>query len=96
VPAAPPRELPLPHRDAAGHTKYRNREWATLRLGTLTLAAGRTTLGHRGPLAPGRRSHDFKHLRLICTPDPSPAHAAAGAPVHNVDTSRSFVQDLKP
>ncbi|MBU4460428.1 MAG: arylsulfatase, partial [Verrucomicrobia bacterium] len=29
VPAAPAPDIPLPHRDAEGHAKYRNRNWAT-------------------------------------------------------------------
>ena len=40
IPAAPAPEIPLPHRDEAGKTRYRNREWATLKVGTLKLPKG--------------------------------------------------------
>jgi arylsulfatase A len=80
VTAAPPRELPLPHRDAAGHAKYRNREWAALAVGALTLPAGRTTLALEALSLPGAAAMDFKHLRLTRTPDASPARTEAGPP----------------
>ena len=40
IAAAPAREIPLPHRDEDGKTKYRNRDWTTLKIGTLKLPKG--------------------------------------------------------
>ena len=80
VPAAPPREIPLPHRDAAGHAKYRNREWTTLQLGTLTLPAGRTALALETLSLSGISVMEFKHLRLTRTSDASPAHTETCPP----------------
>lgn len=67
VPAAPPREIPLPHRDAAGHEKYRNRAWADWRAGVLRLPQGRSTVTIEALAMPGGQVMDFKHLRLTRT-----------------------------
>lgn len=64
IPAAPPRDIPLPHRDAAGHAKYRNREWAELVLGTLPLPQGRATLALEALALANGQAMDVKHLRL--------------------------------
>ena len=44
VPAAPAPEIPLPHRDEAGSARYRNREWFTLKAGTLSCRKVRPSL----------------------------------------------------
>ncbi|MBM4156409.1 MAG: hypothetical protein FJ221_15475 [Lentisphaerae bacterium] len=64
VPAAPAPDLPLPHRDAEGHAKYRNREWGVLKAGTLHLPAGLSAITIEALAQPGGRVMDFKHLRL--------------------------------
>ena len=64
VPAAEAAELPLPHRDAEGASRYRNRAWGLLRLGTLPLAAGRTRLVLEAVTMPGDQVLDLKHVTL--------------------------------
>lgn len=64
VPGAPAADIPLPHRDAEGHAKYRNREWGTLTLGKLALPKGRTTLTLEPRSMPGTQVLDLKHLTL--------------------------------
>lgn len=64
VAAAPIKEIPLPHRDEAGKARYRNREWATLKLGTLNLDKGPLTLSLEAESKPGTQVMDFKHVRL--------------------------------
>ncbi len=44
LPVAEATQIPLPHRDERGITRYINREWGVLPLGTLTLPAGPATL----------------------------------------------------
>ncbi len=64
VPAAPPCDIPLPHRDTAGHSKYRNRRWAMLKAGTLILPRGRSTLVIKALSIKGCAVMDFKEIRL--------------------------------
>jgi arylsulfatase A-like enzyme len=40
VPKAVAPQIPLPHRDEAGHERYQNRRWGTLPVGRFTLPAG--------------------------------------------------------
>lgn len=61
IPAAPAPELPLPHRDDEGRSRYRNRGWSHQKLGTLTLKAGPTTLSLESLSSTGI---DLKHLQL--------------------------------
>jgi hypothetical protein len=61
IPAASAPEIPLPHRDEAGKSRYRNREWTHLKLGTLYLKPGPTTLTLEALSLPGI---DLKHLKL--------------------------------
>lgn len=69
VPAAPAREIPLPHRD--GKSPYRNREWSSLRLGSIPLEEGRTRITLGAVSKPGSQVMDFKHLRLTRRPMPT-------------------------
>ena len=57
-------EIPLPHRDADGKTKYRNREWSTLKLGTLKLKRGPAKLMLEPLSMPGTQVMDLKYLKL--------------------------------
>jgi arylsulfatase A-like enzyme len=68
VPAAAEVDLPLPHRDEAGKERYRNREWATLKLGEMTLPKGPATLTLTPVLMPGASVMDFKQIRLNYLP----------------------------
>lgn len=64
VPAAPIKDIPLPHRDEAGKARYRNREWATLKLGTLNLKPGPARLTLEALSMPGSQVMDLKHVKL--------------------------------
>ncbi len=64
VAAAPIQDIPLPHRDEAGKARYRNREWAHLKLGTLKLPQGPTRLTLEALSMPGRQVMDLKHVKL--------------------------------
>lgn len=64
VPAAEAPEIPLPHRDAAGKARYRNRAWGVLKLGTLNLPAGPARLTLEPLSMPGAQVMELKHLRL--------------------------------
>ena len=61
LPAASAPEIPLPHRDEAGKSRYRNREWTHLKLGTLNLKPGPATLTLEALSLPGI---DLKHVKL--------------------------------
>jgi arylsulfatase A-like enzyme len=61
IPAAEAPEIPLPHRDELGNSRYRNREWANVKLGTLNLKRGSATLTLEALSLPGI---DLKHLKL--------------------------------
>jgi len=64
VPAAEAPELPLPHRDPLGTTKYRERAWPTLTLGTLHLPPGPVRLTIESLTMPGGQVMDLKHVEL--------------------------------
>lgn len=64
VPSAPAPEFPLPHRDEEGRSRYRNRDWATLKLGTLRLPQGRATLSLQPLSMPGGQVMELKHVKL--------------------------------
>ncbi len=64
IPAAPAAELNLPHRDERGRSRYRNRQWTLLELGSLELPAGATQLYLTPLTMPGEQVMDFKHLAL--------------------------------
>lgn len=64
VPAAPAVEIPLPHRDEDGKSKYRNRDWSTLKMGTLKLPQGLATLTLEPLSMPGTQVMDLKHIKL--------------------------------
>jgi arylsulfatase A len=69
LPVAEAQEIQLPHRDAEGKSKYRNRDWNTLKVGKLTLPKGlaRLTLETLG--APDNQVFDLKHVKLnLCSP----------------------------
>lgn len=68
VAAAPIQDIVLPHRDEAGRARYRNREWANLKLGTLNLKHGPTRLTLEALSMPGSQVMDLKHLRLTLLP----------------------------
>lgn len=68
LPAAEAQEIPLPHRDEAGQTRFRNRDWARLPVGTLTLPKGRATLTLEALTQPGPQVMDLKHLQLTFLP----------------------------
>ncbi len=61
IQAAESPAIPLPHRDELGKSRYRNREWASLKLGTINLKTGPTTLTLEALSLPGI---DLKHLKL--------------------------------
>ncbi|HBJ85153.1 MAG TPA: hypothetical protein DDZ88_15030, partial [Verrucomicrobiales bacterium] len=64
IPAAEAPEIPLPHRDETGKTRFRNREWARLKLGTLNLKPGPAKLTLEALSLPGAMGMDFKELTL--------------------------------
>lgn len=64
IPAAPIKAIPLPHRDEAGKERYRNRAWATLQVGTLTLQKGQHKLTLQVLDRPGTQVMDLKHVTL--------------------------------
>lgn len=68
VPAAPAKEVPLPHRDEKGKERYRNRTWATLKAGMLELPQGAVQLSLDAVAVSGRNVLDFKQLRLRRVP----------------------------
>ncbi len=64
VQAAEGAELALAHRDEKGKSKYRNRQWGTLRIGTLSLNQGTQRIVIDPITMPGSEVMDFKHLKL--------------------------------
>jgi arylsulfatase A-like enzyme len=64
IPAAPAADIPLPHRDADGKTRYRNREWLVVKLGAIDLPIGHTNLTLEPLAMPGAQVMDLKHVRL--------------------------------
>ncbi len=65
IPVGPALEISLPHRDEDGKTKYRNREWTTLKLGSLKLPKGPARLTLEPLSIPGSHAMDFKHVKLL-------------------------------
>jgi arylsulfatase A len=68
IPAAPAIEIPLPHRDQK--SRYRNREWTTLNIGTLELAKGPHKLTLEPVTLPGTQVMDFKQIKLTLSSAP--------------------------
>ena len=64
LPAASAKDIPLPHRDEDGKSKYRNRDWHTGTLGTIHLPKGHTTLTLEAADMTGSEVMDLKHLQL--------------------------------
>jgi hypothetical protein len=64
VPGAEAPELTLPHRDPLGRTKYQERAWPTLSLGTLHLPQGPVRLTIESLTMPGGQVMDLKHVEL--------------------------------
>jgi arylsulfatase A-like enzyme len=61
LPVAEASEIPLPHRDAEGKARYRDRAWSSAKLGTLDLKPGVAKLTLECLSLPGI---DLKHLKL--------------------------------
>jgi arylsulfatase A-like enzyme len=64
IPSSPGPEIPLPHRDADGKNRYRDRTWGTARIGTLNLKAGQARITLEALSMPGAQVMDLKHLKL--------------------------------
>ncbi len=64
VAAAESPEVPLPHRDEKGKSRYRNRLWATLAAGKLKLPRGPAILSITPLSMPGMQVMDIKHVKL--------------------------------
>lgn len=64
IPAAEAPAIPLPHRDETGKARYRNREWAKAKLGTLNLKTGPAKLTLEALSMPGAMVMDFKEITL--------------------------------
>jgi arylsulfatase A-like enzyme len=64
VPTALAADIPLPHRDELGKSKYRNRQWSTVKLGTLKLPNGRAKLVLESLSMPGSQVMELKHVML--------------------------------
>jgi len=62
IPAAVAQEIALPHRDEKA--RYRSREWATLKAGTLKLTKGPAKLTLEPLTMPGTQVMDLKHVKL--------------------------------
>lgn len=62
IPAAPAKEIPLPHRD--DKSRYRNREWATMNAGTVKFSTGPHKLVIEPLSMPGTQVMEFKHVKL--------------------------------
>ncbi len=64
IPTAMAPEVSLPHRDAKSVSRYRNREWETLKLGSLRFPKGVTPVTIESLQMPGKQVMDLKHLKL--------------------------------
>ena len=64
LPAAPALEIQLEHRDDDGKTRYRNRDWAHLKIGTLKLPKGPARLTVQALTLTGSQVMDFKLVKL--------------------------------
>jgi arylsulfatase A len=80
IPAAPAPEIPLAHRDEAGKSRYRNREWHTLKAGTLTLPKGPAKLMLVPLSMPGTQVMDLKHVKLTLKKSKDVPQAMASPP----------------
>ncbi|TWT51092.1 Arylsulfatase [Rubripirellula amarantea] len=63
-------QIPLPHRDEKGRSKYRDRDWCKLKVGTLELSKGPTTLWIEPVNLAETQLMDFKHVRLFRLDEP--------------------------
>lgn len=64
VPAAEAPLIPLPHRDAEGKERYRNREWGILKAGTFKLPQGPARITLEPLSKPGAQVMELKHVQL--------------------------------
>lgn len=64
VPAAEAKFIALPHRDELGKERYRNREWAILKVGTFKLPKGPARLMLEPLAMPGAQVMEVKHIEL--------------------------------
>ncbi|MCA9065015.1 MAG: arylsulfatase, partial [Planctomycetaceae bacterium] len=64
IPAADAPEIPLPHRDERGPTRYRNRRWSTLKAGMLHLNQGQCNLTLEPTQMSGSQVMELKHVKL--------------------------------
>lgn len=64
VPAAPAKEIALPHRDDRSRTRYRNRNWASVPAGSLRLTRGRHQLRLEPVQLKGSSLIDLKAVTL--------------------------------
>jgi arylsulfatase A len=64
IPAASAPEIPLPHRDAEGKARYRDRSWQSLKAGTLKLPKGPARLTLKPLRLSGAQGLDVKHVKL--------------------------------
>lgn len=67
VAPAPAPVIPLSHRDTDGHSKYVDRQWGTLRAGTLKLDAGQTLIEIKAAAKTGGAVMDLKAVVLTAT-----------------------------
>ena len=64
LPAAPAEEILLQHRDEDGKTRYRNRDWSHLKIGTLKLPKGPARLTVQALTLTGSQVMGFKQVKL--------------------------------
>ena len=64
LPAGPAEEILLQHRDEDGKTRYRNRDWAHLKIGTVKLPKGPARLTVQALTLTGSQVMDFKQVKL--------------------------------
>ena len=64
LPAAPAEEIQLEHRDDDGKTRYRNRDWSHLKIGTLKLPKGPARLTVHALTLTGSQVMDVKQVNL--------------------------------
>ncbi len=64
IPAFEPKNLPLPHRDEAGHAKYVNREWGVLPVGRFKLDRGPARLLIEAASKPAAEVIDLKAVEI--------------------------------
>ena len=64
LPAEVAPEIALPHRDEAGRTRYRNRDWVHTLIGSLRLKQGPAKLVLEAISLSGAEVMDLKHVKL--------------------------------